>query len=183
MEKYEVIDEDPAFGKVVRYFRPIDYLTWAAGTAFGPAALILMEKYEPAVGRSFKRPPAMFLRAAGVIGLFGGFALAYNESTKRFWGLSENAKEVAKDRYETKKALSQGLNPYHTEKSSLTPYLQDVASRNSNHSQLMLAFIPWFNLANHPNHGVDLKKYYEVREGEEKWGFNLVPLDKIPGLN
>ncbi len=179
-----MIDEDPKFGKVVRYFRPTDYAVWGGSAAAAPLFLYLMEKYEPATGRTFKAPPATFVRAAGLIGLIGGFILAYNESTKRFWGLSENNREVQKDRYEVKKLLSQGKNPYGVEKSSLTPYLQDVASRNSNHSQLLLSLIPWFNFVNHPNHGIDLKKYYEVRDGEEKWEFkNLVPLDKIPGVN
>ncbi|VEU20911.1 DEKNAAC101880 [Brettanomyces naardenensis] len=183
MEKFEVIDEDPEFNKVVRYFRPRDYAIWAGSTAFAPALLHLMERYEPVSGRTFKAPPAMFIRAAGLIGFVGGFILAYNDSTKRFWGLTENEREVEKDRFETKKLLSQGRNPYGVDRSSLTPYLQDVASRNSNHSQLLLAFIPWFNFANHPNHGVDLKKYYEVRKGEEKWGFDkLVPLEQIPGV-
>lgn len=179
-----MIDQDPEFGKVVRYFRPSDYAIWAGSAAFAPLFLRLMERYEPATGRTFKAPPAMFMRAAGLLGFIGGFIFAYNQSTKRFWGLTENKKEVAKDRYEVKKLLSQGKSPYGIENSSLTPYLQDVASRNSNHSQLLLAFIPWFNFANHPNHGVDLHKYYEVRKGEEKWGFeHLIPLDKIPGVN
>jgi hypothetical protein len=37
--QYEVIDTDPHFKRVVGYFRPTDYLTWAAGTASLPAAI------------------------------------------------------------------------------------------------------------------------------------------------
>ncbi|GMM29530.1 hypothetical protein DAMA08_022750 [Martiniozyma asiatica (nom. inval.)] len=181
MSKYEVIDQDPIFSKVVSYFRVSDYGIWAAATAAGPLSLVLLEKFEPASGRKFKMPAPMFLRAGGLIGFTAGFFLAYNESTKRFWGQSENKKEVEKDRYETKKLLSQGKNPWG--ESSLTPYLQDVSARYSKNSQLLLGFIPWFNFVSHPYHGVDLNKYYEVREGEEKWGFDLVPLEKIEGLS
>ncbi|ODV84599.1 hypothetical protein CANARDRAFT_29124 [[Candida] arabinofermentans NRRL YB-2248] len=181
MERYELIDEDPIFSKVVRFFRPSDYLTWAIGTISAPAGLYLMELYEPAIGRKFTKPPPMILRGAGLIGFIGGFLMAYNKSTKRLWGWSENKREVEKDRYEVKKSLSLGLNPYG--ESSMNLYMQDVSSRNSKNSQLMLAFIPWFNFTNHINHGVDLRKYYEVRKGEENWGFdNLPPLNTIKGF-
>jgi hypothetical protein len=36
---YPVIDTDPHFTRVVRYFRPSDYAAWAAGTAAAPALL------------------------------------------------------------------------------------------------------------------------------------------------
>ena len=36
---YPLIDSDPHAFRVVRYFRPSDYATWAAGTAAFPAAL------------------------------------------------------------------------------------------------------------------------------------------------
>ncbi|GME96113.1 unnamed protein product [[Candida] boidinii] len=180
MEKYELIDSDPTFSRVVSYMRFSDYATWALGTAAAPALLVALEKYEPASGRKFKMPAPMFLRAATLLGFVGGFCLAYNNSTKRFWGWSENAAEVAKDRYEVKKLLSQKQSPYG--KSELSPYLQDVAARNSTNSQLMLAFLPMFNFANHQNHGIDLRKYYEVRPGEEKWGFELPALEEVEDL-
>lgn len=182
MAKYEVIDQDPVFSKVVSYFRVSDYLTWLGATAAGPLSLILLEKYEPASGRHFKMPKPMFLRAGGLVGFATGFFLAYNQSTKRFWGVSENAREVEKDRYEVKSLLAKGKNPYGSDESTLTPYMQDLSARYSKNSQLLIAILPWFNFVAHPYHGVDLKKYYEVREGEEKWGFNLVPLNEIKGL-
>ncbi|CDK29272.1 unnamed protein product [Kuraishia capsulata CBS 1993] len=125
-------------------------------------------------------PPAGFLRAAGLLGFVGGFCFAYTSSTKRFWGWTENSKEVAKDRYEVKKLLSQKQSPYG--KTELSPYHQDMAARNSTNSQLLFALIPWVNLANHQSHGIDLRKYYEVRPGEEKWGFTLPPLEEINDL-
>lgn len=178
--KYEVIDQDPLFSRVVSYFRASDYGVWAAATVAAPAALIALEKYEPVQGRTFKMPPPMFLRASGLIGFTAGFLLAYNRSTKRFWGVSENANEVSKDRLEVKKLLSQGKNPYGCDESTMTPYLQDVSARYSKNSQLLLGIIPWFNFVNHPYHGVDLQKYYEVREGEQD--IKLVPLSEIKGL-
>ncbi|KAH3665122.1 hypothetical protein OGATHE_003937 [Ogataea polymorpha] len=163
----------PEFTKVVRYFRLSDYAAWVTGTLFLPLGLFGLEKYEPASGAKFGRPPAVHLRAAGVLGFIGGFLIAYKRSVQRFKGQAENEREVKKDRYEVKKLLSQNMNPYGV--SSLTPYLQDVASRNSKDSHMMLGIIPWFNFVNHQNHGIDLKKYYEVREGEEKWGISLSP--------
>lgn len=41
-QQYPVIDTDPHFGRVVRYFRPSDYAAWAAGTAAAPALLLGM---------------------------------------------------------------------------------------------------------------------------------------------
>jgi hypothetical protein len=38
---YQLIDSDPHFSRVVRYFRPSDYATWAIATAAGPTALYL----------------------------------------------------------------------------------------------------------------------------------------------
>ena len=37
---YPLIDADPRFGRVVRYFRPSDYAVWAGATAAAPAALL-----------------------------------------------------------------------------------------------------------------------------------------------
>lgn len=38
---FPLIDSDPHFARVVRYFRPSDYATWAVATAAGPTALYL----------------------------------------------------------------------------------------------------------------------------------------------
>lgn len=116
-----------------------------------------------------------------MIGFAGGFYMAYVRSSKRFWGWAENSREVGKDRYEMKKFLSEGKNPYGD--SMLSPYQQDMSSRNSTNSQLILSVFPWFNVANHQSHGIDLRRYYEVRPGEEKWGFQLKPLEEIPNLS
>lgn len=36
---YPVVDADPHFNRVIRYFRPADYGVWAAGTVAAPAIL------------------------------------------------------------------------------------------------------------------------------------------------
>ena len=70
-------------------------------------------------------------------------------------------------------------------KSSLSPHMQGVASRNSRYSGVWLHVIPWFNLVNHEQvccefcwasgegcvltvgkHGVDTAKYYLQAERE-----------------
>lgn len=179
---YELIDSDPHFSRVISYMRPLDLGVWAALTVAMPAALVAWEKLEPSAGQ-FKAPgkiPGGALRVTTLLGFFGGFYLAYIRSSKRFLGWLENNREVAKDRYEVKKLLSQGKNPYHTEKSNLDDRLKDTASKFSQYSFLNFAVVPWFNWAYHPYHGVDLNKYYEDRPGEEAWGFKLKPLSEIP---
>ncbi|EGW33753.1 NADH-ubiquinone oxidoreductase [Spathaspora passalidarum NRRL Y-27907] len=178
---YELIDVDPYFTRVISYFRPSDYGAWGISTASFPLALYIWERLEPAAG-PYKQPakiPGGTLRAATLLGFFGGFYLAYIRSSKRFLGWSENEREVKKDRYEIKKLLSQGKLPYHEDESSLDDRLKDVANRNSQYSHLGLALLPWFNLAYHPYHGVDLNKYYVNRPGEEEWNLQLKPLDEI----
>jgi hypothetical protein len=50
--------------------------------------------------------------------------------------------------------------------STLTPYMQGVAARNSRYSALFIHVIPWFNFVNHNQHGVDTAKYYQQAERE-----------------
>lgn len=178
---YELIDVDPHFNRVVSYFRASDLGVWAASTAAFPLGLVAWERLEPVAG-AFKQPgkvPAGALRAAGLMGFCGGFLLAYVRSSKRFLGWAENAREVKKDRYEIKKLLSQEKLPYHENLSKLDDRMKDIANRNSQYSFTTMAILPWFNLAYHPYHGVDIAKYYETRAGEEDWGFTLKPYDEI----
>lgn len=160
---------------MIKYFRLSDYGAWAIGTAGMPALFTALEYFDHNNGRSFTKPTGSVLRVTTLLGFFGGFIIAYNRSTKRFWGITENAREVKLDRYEIKSKLSRGEPLFGT--STLSPWLQDIASRNSKNSQLNLHIIPWFNLVSHNNHDIDLKKYYEVRKGEEDWNFKLPPLE------
>jgi hypothetical protein len=50
--------------------------------------------------------------------------------------------------------------------STLTPYMQGVAARNSRYSALMSQVIFWPNFVNHNQHGVDTAKYYQQAERE-----------------
>ncbi|KAG1109622.1 hypothetical protein G6F42_015598 [Rhizopus arrhizus] len=153
---YPVIDSDPHFSRVVRYMRPSDYAAWAAGTAAAPALLLGMEKMDP-VGplRNMRLP----LRIATVVGAFGGFLYAYQTSSLRFWGWTENSAEVAKDQAELSQLAKEGKALYGD--SYMPEHVQAASARNSRYSQLKFGAIPWFNFANHNNHGVDTSKYSE----------------------
>ncbi|EIW68295.1 hypothetical protein TREMEDRAFT_74231 [Tremella mesenterica DSM 1558] len=154
IHKYPLIDADPHARRVVRYMRPSDYAVWAGATVAGPAALYLFEKVDPTRSK-FGITPA--LRLTGFLGFCAGFMLAYQNSSKRFWGWSENAIEVTKDQKELSTRLSDG-KPLYGE-TDLSDYLQGVAARNSTWSQLKFQAIPWFNTVNHNQHGVDTSKY------------------------
>ncbi|CCG22964.1 hypothetical protein CORT_0D01160 [Candida orthopsilosis Co 90-125] len=182
---YELIDGDPYFSRVIRYFRPSDYLNWGISTAIVPLGINVWERLEPSLGKGMKPSPiaGTTYRAATAIGFVGGFFLAYVKTSQRFLGWKENSREVAKDRYEVKKLLSQGKLPYLENESTLDDRSKDVANRNSQYSSSFLFILPWFNLAYHPYHQVNLKKYYVDRPGEEEWGFKLKPLDEIYTIN
>lgn len=164
-----MIDVDPHFSRVVGYFRASDYLRWALFTASGPLFVVWSEHIQ-SEGKSRKLSSRAF-RIATMVSLTSGFIFSYNRSVQRFQGVIENKREVEKDRYEIKSRLAQGLKPYG--ETDLSPWLQKIAARNSTYSSTFNHIFPWFNIVNHEYHGVDLKKYYEVREGEENWGFNL----------
>lgn len=85
-------------------------------------------------------------------------------STVRFYGMSENAREVEMDMQEMVTKVKAG-EPLYGE-SKLTPHMQGVAARQSRYSALFTAVIPWFNFVNHNQHGVDTAKYYRRAEQE-----------------
>ncbi|CAI2162100.1 20697_t:CDS:2 [Funneliformis geosporum] len=108
--EYEVIDIDPHFNRVVKYFRPSDYALWASVTATGPAFMFMMER----TGGPSKGLP-IALKLSTVLGASAGFLLAYQRSSLRFWGWIENYKEVEKDRQEMTKLVEQGKPLYGPE--------------------------------------------------------------------
>lgn len=65
----------------------------------------------------------------------------------RFYGVDENKREVEMDMREMVDKVKRNEPLYG--KSSLTPYMQGVASRNSRYSGIFLHVIPWFNFVNH----------------------------------
>ncbi|KAI0886318.1 21 kDa subunit of NADH dehydrogenase [Annulohypoxylon maeteangense] len=159
---YPLIDNDPHFRRVVGYARPSDYIYGTVAAAGGPGLLLAMEKFAPSqVGRGgFVRA----LRLSGAIGLIGGFLYFYQRSSLRFYGMSENAREVEMDMREMVDKVKTGEPLYGA--STVTPHMQGVAARQSRYSALFFAVIPWFNFVNHNQHGVDTAKYYIRAEQE-----------------
>jgi hypothetical protein len=82
----------------------------------------------------------------------------------RFYGQTENAREVEMDMREMVDKVKKGEPLYGV--SELTPYMQGVAARQSRYSALFMGTLPWFNFVNHNQHGVDTAKYYRQAERE-----------------
>lgn len=82
----------------------------------------------------------------------------------RFYGATENAREVEMDMREMVDRVKRG-EPLYGE-SRLTPQMQGVAARQSRYSALFMGVMPWFNFVNHNQHGVDTAKYYQQAERE-----------------
>ncbi|KAG8834553.1 hypothetical protein FRC17_008387 [Serendipita sp. 399] len=157
---YPTIDTDPHAFRVVRYFRPRDYGTWGAVTTGIPAAFYLWGRFDPLPRMSRPQIRSVYIFATS-IGFMGGFLMAYQNSSKRFWGWTENHREQELDRVEMTKKIAEG-KPLYGE-SSQPEHMQNVAVSNSRHSQLFFAILPWFNLVNHPYHG-DYAKRYQAEE-------------------
>ncbi|KAH0497470.1 NADH-ubiquinone oxidoreductase 21 kDa subunit [Trichoderma longibrachiatum] len=159
---YPLIDNDPHFKRVIRYARTSDYVAGAASAAFAPAALYALERLAPShVGRGGF---AKAMRLAGFIGLAGGFLYFYQRSALRFYGATENSREVEMDMREMVAKVKAGEPLYG--QSRLSPHLQGVAARQSRYSALFFSTVPWFNFVNHNQHGVDTAKYYQQAERE-----------------
>ncbi|EFX05146.1 NADH-ubiquinone oxidoreductase [Grosmannia clavigera kw1407] len=159
---YPLIDNDPHYKRVIRYARPSDYAHGAVAAAAGPTTLLLMERLAPSyVG---KGGFAQAMRLGGFLGLAGGFLYFYQRSCLRFYGMSENAREVEMDMNEMVAKVKAGETLYG--ESRLTPHMQGVAARQSRYSALFFQVVPWFNFVNHGQHGVDTAKYYQQAERE-----------------
>ncbi|KAL7916486.1 NADH-ubiquinone oxidoreductase complex I, 21 kDa subunit domain-containing protein [Trichoderma velutinum] len=165
---YPLIDNDPHFKRVIGYARTSDYVAGATSAAFAPAALYALERLAPShVGRGGF---AKAMRLAGFIGLAGGFLYFYQRSALRFYGATENSREVEMDMQEMVAKVKAG-QPLYGE-SKLSPHLQGVAARQSRYSALFFSTVPWFNFVNHNQHGVDTAKYYQQAERELAAGKN-----------
>lgn len=86
------------------------------------------------------------------------------DNLDRFYGFSENRREVEMDMREMTDRVKRGEPPYGH--SRLSEYMQGVASRQTRYTGVMLHVLPWFNFVNHPHHGVDTAKYYQNAERE-----------------
>ncbi|KAK0717325.1 NADH-ubiquinone oxidoreductase-like protein [Lasiosphaeria miniovina] len=159
---FPLIDNDPHFKRVVRYARPSDYAHGVVAAALAPGLLYGLEKVSPT--RVGKGGLAQGMRLAGFIGACGGFLYFYQRSILRFYGMSENSREVKMDMREMVDRLKAGQTLYG--ESQLTPAMQGTAARQSRYSALFIAILPWFNFVNHNQHGVDTAKYYQQAERE-----------------
>jgi hypothetical protein len=86
------------------------------------------------------------------------------QKTDRFYGFTENRRELDMDMREMVDKVKRGEELYG--KSQLTEYMQGVASRQSRYSGIWIHMMPWFNFVNHNQHGVDTAKYYQQAERE-----------------
>jgi C-terminal of NADH-ubiquinone oxidoreductase 21 kDa subunit/NADH-ubiquinone oxidoreductase complex I, 21 kDa subunit len=121
---------------------------WAVGTgvaAIGPVFMLTTERYTPSFAGKGAFPPIFRLSAA--MGLLAGLGIVYQRSCLRFYGYTENKREEERDMREMVAKVKKGEPLYGH--STLTPYMQGVAARNSRYSSLMMQIVPWFNLVNH----------------------------------
>ncbi|KXN86570.1 NADH-ubiquinone oxidoreductase 21 kDa subunit [Leucoagaricus sp. SymC.cos] len=132
--------------------RPSDYAVWLGAAGAFPAALYFWEMADPTKIRM--RTP---LRLGGLLGFVGGFLLAYQRSSARFWGWSENQREYERDVEELSQRAKEG-KPLYGE-TSQPEWVQGTAFRNSQFSQLKFSVFPMFNLVNHQHHGMDPARY------------------------
>ncbi|KAJ5096254.1 hypothetical protein NUU61_005610 [Penicillium alfredii] len=159
---YPLIDSDPHLRRVFGYARPSDYAAAGGMAAVSPISFWIMERVSPShVGRGGFAP---VMRLATAVGLLGGLHVLYQRSCRRFYGFTENARETEMDMKEMVDKVKKGEPLYGTSK--LSSYLQGVAARNSRYSELFIHVIPWFNLVNHDQHGIDTAKYYQQAERE-----------------
>jgi hypothetical protein len=130
--------------------------------AGGPAVMLWWEKISPS--EVTKPGFASIMRLTGAISLGAGFLLMYQRSLMRFYGVTENRRELEMDMREMTAKVKRGEPLYGV--STMTEYMQGVASRQSRYSGFFLHVMPWFNFANHNQHGVDTAKYYRQAERE-----------------
>ncbi|KAJ7035609.1 NADH-ubiquinone oxidoreductase complex I, 21 kDa subunit-domain-containing protein [Mycena alexandri] len=156
--RYPLIDQDPHASRVIRYMRPSDFATWAAMTLGTPAAFYGWEMIDASgPARSLHARMRPFVWTGLFLGFTGGFLVAYQRSSLRFWGWAENAREEARDLAELSQLAREGKPLYGV--SSQPAWVQAAAHRNSQYSQLKFSLFPMLNLVNHPYHGTDPAKY------------------------
>ncbi|KAI9669697.1 MAG: hypothetical protein M1831_007393 [Alyxoria varia] len=159
---FPLIDNDPHAFRVVKYARTSDYWAGAALAALPSVLNLYWERISPAGAGKGAFSSIMRLNVA--IGLVGGFVFGYQRSILRFYGVTENSREVEMDMREMVDKVKKGEPLYG--KSELSDYMQGVAARNSRYTGIWLHLVPMFNLVNHNQHGVDTAKYYQQAERE-----------------
>jgi len=119
--------------------------------------MLTTERYAPSFAGKGAFPPIFRLSVA--IGITAGLGLVYQRSCLRFYGWTENDREVQMDMREMVDKVKKG-EPLYGE-SELTPYMQGISARNSRYSSLFMHIIPFANFTNHnqvsgKNHAVSL---------------------------
>lgn len=66
---------------------------------------------------------------------------------ERFYGFTDNTREVEMDMREMVDKVKKGEPLYGTSK--VSDYIQGVAARNSRYSELFIHVLPWINIVNH----------------------------------
>lgn len=107
--------------------------------------MLATERYAPSFAGKGAFPP--ILRLSIAIGAVAGLGLVYQRSCLRFYGWTENNREVEMDMREMVDKVKKG-EPLYGE-SELTPYMQGIAARNSRYSTLMMHVVPFANFVNH----------------------------------
>ena len=130
--------------------------------ASGPLVMLWWERISPS--EVTKPGFASIMRLSGALSLTAGFLLTYSRSINRFYGFAENRREIDMDMKEMTGRVKRGEPLYGV--STMTEYMQGVASRQSRYSGVYLHVMPWFNFVNHAQHGVDTAKYYRQAERE-----------------
>ena len=130
--------------------------------AAGPSLMLWWERVSPS---EVSKPGfASIMRLSGAISVTAGFLMMYSRSINRFYGFTENRRELEMDMREMTDRVKRGEPLYGV--STMTEYMQGVASRQSRYSGIFIHVMPWFNFVNHAHHGVDTSKYYRQAERE-----------------
>ncbi|KAJ1679584.1 hypothetical protein EV182_001747, partial [Spiromyces aspiralis] len=129
---YPIIDTDPKFSRVVRYFRLSDLAAATGIAAFGPGLMYWFEKYQPSGNGGAMLVKSM--KHAGVLGVAAGFLFAYAQSSMRFWGWKENVREIQKYRAEYQRVTASGKQMEG--ESHLPDHMQVVAAQYSTNAVL-----------------------------------------------
>ena len=96
-------------------------------------------------------------------------------ATGRFYGFTENDREVEMDMREMVGKVKQGEPLYG--KSGMSEYLQGVAARNSRYSELFIHVLPWINIVNHDQVGFHSKASNVLQSADSMNSTVLTPLN------
>ena len=91
----------------------------------GPTLMLWWERISPS--EVTKPGFASIMRLSGAIGLTAGFLMMYSRSINRFYGFTENRRELEMDMREMTDKVKRGEPLYGA--STMTEYMQGVASQ------------------------------------------------------